>query len=301
MTARGEALLLDPDNPDTGAFLAAAREKGDARLHTDRDGRGARPARILAPHAFLRQEAGGNSAHLTQCLYGEPVSILAEEGDHAFVRAGLDHYLGWIGKGNLADTLPLPDHLVMRTFAQVYPEPDLKQPPLMTLPCGGRVTLAGEEDRGFVRLQPKGWIWKQAVAPLAGGCTDSLATAARAFLGTPYVWGGRTGGGIDCSGLVQQAGLMTGRVVLRDTDMQRQTAGKEISGAADAAAGLDLRKNDLVFFPGHVGIISGPGTILHASAHHMMTVEEPLNDLVGRLRKTYEKPIRAIRRPNWLK
>lgn len=301
MTGRGEARLLDPDNPDTGAFLAAAREKGDARLHTDRDGRGARAGRILAPCAFLRRKPDANSGHLTQCLYGEPVSILEEKGDHAFIRAGLDHYLGWIEKKALTDALPVPGHLVIRVFAQVYPEPDLKQPPLMTLPSGARVTLAGEEEnKGFVRLRPKGWIWKQAVRPLAGKEAGSLAAAARAWLGAPYVWGGRTGAGIDCSGLVQQAGLMTGHVILRDTDMQQDTAGVKISGAARTAEGLDLRENDLVFFPGHVGIMSGPGQIIHANAHYMMVVEEPLGGLTGRLAGVHEAPIRAVRRPDWL-
>jgi cell wall-associated NlpC family hydrolase len=114
---------------------------------------------------------------------------------------------------------------------------------------------------------------------------------AERFLATPYLWGGRTSIGLDCSALVQLSLMAAGIAAPRDTDMQREQLGSPVDGGIDAP----LRRGDLVFWPGHVAILTAPDTIVHASGHHMTVVEEPLAEAVARIERSGTRPL-AVRR-----
>ena len=153
----------------------------------------------------------------------------------------------------------------------------------MALPLGARVAVLGEaEDRNarYAMIAPAGAVVTQHLAPLQSRAPDFTATA-EAFLGAPYLWGGKTSLGIDCSGLVQVALNAGGFPAPRDTDMQEA----EIGSALPLDAGVPaLRRGDLVFWPGHVGIMRDGETLLHANSHHMAVASEPLGVARERIR-----------------
>jgi cell wall-associated NlpC family hydrolase len=140
---------------------------------------------------------------------------------------------------------------------------------------------------GFVRIAPDGFVWAEHLAPLDRFAPDWVATAER-FLGAPYVWGGRTHHGIDCSGLVQIALASAGIAAPRDTDQQEAVLGSAI-------ASLARERGDLVFWNGHVGIMLDATRLLHANAFHMQVEIEPLADAIARIAPV-AGPVTSIRR-----
>ena len=181
-------------------------------------------------------------------------------------------------------TRPAPTQKVraLRTFA--FAGPDIKQPPLAALPLGAEVAVTGEaEDKNarYALISPAGAVVVQHLAPLDAVVPDWVAVA-EMFLGTPYLWGGKTSLGIDCSGLVQVALREAGIAAPRDTDVQEAALGKALALGSGLPA---LRRGDLVFWKGHVGIMRDAENLLHANAHHMAVAVEPLRTTLGPLRK----------------
>jgi cell wall-associated NlpC family hydrolase len=173
--------------------------------------------------------------------------------------------------------LAAPDHRVdaLRTF--VFSKPDIKSPPLMSLSFGSRIAVVNEES-SFV-VTATGFVPRQHVVAANHREQDPVGIAAR-FLGTPYLWGGKTSAGLDCSGLVQLALQSCGIECPRDSDMQ-QKIGKPVAFTADENA---LARGDLVFWKGHVGFYAGDSKFLHANAHHMAVAEEPLAEAITRIK-----------------
>jgi cell wall-associated NlpC family hydrolase len=171
---------------------------------------------------------------------------------------------------------PIPTHKVtaLRTF--VFPGPSIKLPPLEALPFGARLAIARSEEP-FALTAAGGYIPARHLVPIAAKETDFVAVAER-FLGAPYLWGGKSALGIDCSGLVQVALSACGIVCPRDSDMQERALGSLI----ELTAG-DVRRGDLLFWQGHVAIARDAMTLVHANAFHMAVASEPVTEALSRI------------------
>lgn len=223
--------------------------------------------RIISPFADVRgapMADGLRGKYETQLVYGEEFIVESTEGDWAKGACRHDGYKGYVLAKHLGPTVT-PTHFVTGARAVVYHEATIKSAPLMTLSLGSRLNIAKEGEK-FFELADGGWISRVQVAPVADKQTDYIKTALN-FLETPYYWGGRSGFGIDCSGLVQVALTRAGMTVPRDTEEQEQMPGETVDTA---------RTGDIVFFKGHVGIMADADNLLHATAFHMKTILEPL-------------------------
>lgn len=250
------------------------------------------PARVAVPVAALRPEPDAARGIDTELLYGEDVTVFDRANGWCWVKAASDGYVGYIEEEALSEGEAAPTHIVtvQRTF--LYREPELRKPYKSILSMGSRVRITGDaEARGnhYVVLEDGTAIFTKHVRPIgAGSDEDYVATAAR-FVETPYLWGGRSGLGIDCSGLIQLSMLMTGSSAPRDTDMQAKGLGEPIDRA-------EIRRGDLVFWKGHVATFEDPETILHANGHTMTVARENFEAAVKRIGWLYEQPT-GYRRP----
>ncbi|MER8834042.1 NlpC/P60 family protein [Mesorhizobium sp. M0045] len=272
--------------------LADARLKGE--VSADRFVAG-RPARISASVADIRRAPRPDAGVDTQLLFGEDVLVFENVGGWAWIQAERDGYVGYVADTVLGGRDHAATHVVSvpRTF--LYPGPDLRFPVSGELSMGSLVAVTGSaETRGtHYALLPSGQaVISGHLRPVAEFAPDYVAVA-ESFLGTPYLWGGVSGFGIDCSGLVQLAMHMAGRQVLRDTDMQAATVGEPLDPGPDFAG---LRRGDLVFWKGHVAIMTDPETMIHANGHTMLVSREGLREAVARIGYLYGGPT-GFRRP----
>lgn len=278
---------FDPRVTAARPDLAAAQLKG--KVDAARFVEGA-VRRVISAAAPVRRQPTPDAPLDTEALFGERVTIY-ESTDEGWCwgQLDLDSYVGWIPAGALgaADAVPSDRVSALRTL--VFPGADIKLPPLETLSFGSRVVIARREG-DFAVTDAGGFIPARHLAPLGLHEPDFVAVAKR-FLGTPYLWGGRSSFGIDCSGLVQIALQSAGFDCPRDSDMQA-TYGTPVSFAGDAGA---LMRGDLVCWKGHIGIISDPGRLLHANAFHMAVAEEPLGEAIERIHKS-GLDVTAVRR-----
>jgi len=243
------------------------------------------PQRITARSTMVRGSKDLASPAISQLLQGEGFSVLDISGEWAW---GFCEHDGYVGYVPLAVLGPVEDHshVVSVREAILFAAPDIKSNALGTLPMGARV--AGAQEDAFIRTD-EGFIHERHLIAAGRTSPDFVATAER-LIGSPYLWGGRGAGGIDCSGLVQLALGLSGTAAPRDSDQQLAGLGTEIGKDAR------LSRGDLVFFPGHVGIAVDDSRILHANAYAMAVTVEPLEAVVDRLRESYEAPIIGRRR-----
>ena len=231
----------------------------------------------------------------TQFLFGDDVAVFEERDGWAWVQAARDGYVGYVAAAALAERAQEPTHVVSvpRTF--LYPGADLRFPRAGQLSMGSAVAVTGEaETRGtrYAVLASGEAVIASHLRPLAGHAADYVSVA-EAFLGTPYLWGGVSGFGIDCSGLVQLALRMAGRDVLRDSDMQAASLGEPLDPGPDFSG---LKRGDLVFWTGHVAIMTGAQDIVHASGHTMLVSREGLKAAIERIGYLHDGPT-GFRRP----
>ncbi|MBA1139582.1 C40 family peptidase [Mesorhizobium neociceri] len=272
--------------------LADARLKGE--VSADRFVTG-RPARITASVADIRKAPRPDAGVNTQVLFGDDVLVFEEAEGWAWVQAERDGYVGYVGATMLGAREHAPTHIVAAPRTFLYPGPDLRFPISGQLSMGSTVTVTGAaETRGtHYALLPSGEaLIAGHVRPLGDVAADYVAVAEQ-FLGTPYLWGGTSGFGIDCSGLVQLAMRMAGRNVLRDSDMQAAGLGEPLDPGPDYAG---LKRGDLVFWKGHVAIMTDAETMIHANGHTMLVSREGLKDAVDRIGYLYGGPT-GFRRP----
>ena len=246
----------------------------------------AQPMHCAASAAFLRATPSAEANAVSQLLHGEGFHLLDVTGNWAWGFCEHDGYVGYIERAALATEWLEATHRVVARSAPLFAQADIKSPVVDMLSAGARI--AGEVEGDFLRTE-KGAIHLRHVAPVGEHAADWVAAAEKQF-GQPYIWGGRGKDGIDCSGLVQLALGLAGVRVPRDSDLQREGIGQAIG------EGEELRRGDVVFFPGHVGIMLDGATLLHANAHWMTTVAEPLTDVIDRLRADHEQPVLARRR-----
>lgn len=280
-------------NPRVNAYrpdLAAASLQGRVAATRFVDGR---PARVAHGMLDLRRRPEASAPLDTQLLFGEAVMVYDEADGWAWVQNRRDDYVGYVaseGLGPAADAPATHKVAVLRSF--LYPAPDLKAPPRDALSFLSPLRVLGTRE-GFAET-PDGWVYARHLAPIAATAPDYVATALL-FLGVPYLWGGRSSLGLDCSALVQLALDHAGRPCPRDTGEQEQAFGPAIASNAEVPT---LRRGDLVFFPGHVAIGIDATTVVHANAGAMLTTIEDLSDLVARVKvETGGVGVTSVRRP----
>ena len=245
----------------------------------------------IASMAPVRQTPSDTAMLMTEALPGETAAVFETGGDWSWVKLLRDGYVGYIPSRNLASGISFASHTVVAPKALMFPEPDLKTPPVGACFMGAELTLSGPHG-AYMALPQGGYVHERTVAPVGTTTVDFVATAER-FVGTTYLWGGKTVNGIDCSGLVQVAMHAAGMTCPRDSDMQMNEVGSSLGDDPKAAG---LRRGDLIFWDGHVGVMSDPTTLLHANAWHMETAHEPLSEAVHRIASD-GKPVLDIRRP----
>jgi cell wall-associated NlpC family hydrolase len=215
---------------------------------------------------------------VSQIRYGEFIDVFEQREDgYAWVQNRADRYVGYLPPSHVLSEqiADLSTRInVLRSF--LYPKPDIKFPPIDELTLGSYVTIAGEE-KNFFRLAGGGYVFAPHVSTAETALTPDYVFTAGRLLNTPYLWGGRTPRGIDCSGFVQLVLEMAGIECPRDSDQQREAFGKPLP---HHWRDMGWKRGDLVFFAGHVGIMTGPTHMIHASGHHMQVVVEPLAEMV---------------------
>jgi cell wall-associated NlpC family hydrolase len=266
---------ITPARPD----LAAQHLKGKvaaARFVTGTE------REVRDGQAPVRREPAPDAPLDTEALHGERVTIYEENGEGwCWGQLDSDGYVGWIPANALRPPGPPPTHWVaaLRTF--VFPGRSIKAPPVDALSLGSRVAvkaqqrdLAGE----LTELASGFYIPARHLAPIESREPDFVAVAER-FVGVPYLWGGKTSLGLDCSGLVQIALAATDVACPRDSDMQERALGAAVP--IDDLAGV--RRGDLIFWKGHVAIVRDRQSIVHANAFHMATAIEPIREALRRI------------------
>jgi cell wall-associated NlpC family hydrolase len=273
-------LTLDPRQNAFRSDLADARLEG--QVEAARFVVGER-RRIAVPVAPVRHAPRADAAIDSEALLGEALRVFETTAEGwSWVQLETDGYVGFVAAEAIGAPDPAPTHRVtaLRTF--VYPAADMKLPPLAVLPFGARLALgAPAETRRtpyFWLVDGSGAVVAQHVAPIDAPLDRDFVAVAARFLETPYLWGGRSAFGIDCSGLVQTALAATGHAAPRDSDQQAASLGGPVEGGVEG----ELARGDLVFWKGHVGILRDATTLLHASGHHMAVVAEPLSEALSR-------------------
>lgn len=249
-------------------------------------------AQICVPVAKLHRAPGLNNGVDTELLYGAKVHIFNDENGFCWVQADEDSYVGYLESRSLKKGFTPPTHIVVAPRTFLYPGPDLKFPALCALSMGSRLTIIDEaETRGsrYGILASGEAVFLNHVTPNDALQKDYVHVA-ETLLRTPYLWGGASAFGIDCSGLVQLSFAMTGKTVLRDTDMQERSIGQALH------ENEPLKRGDLIFWKGHVAIMLDDQHIIHANGASMDVKIEPLQETIERIAKLYARPT-SFRRP----
>jgi cell wall-associated NlpC family hydrolase len=271
--------------------LADSRLRG--RVVADRYTDGM-PAEVIVPVADVRPRPDPACGIDTQALYGEALTVFEISGGWAWVQLAADGYVGYMREEAIGQGASEATHVVSAPRSFVYPGADLRFPLLKALSMGSRLRITGAaETRGtaYALLEDGSAIIAAHLRPAGESAAEDAVSVAVRFLGTPYLWGGRSGFGIDCSGLVQMALAMTGKSAPRDSNQQAAGLGRIIDPETDG-----LLRGDLVFWKGHVGFIEDPETLLHASGGTMDVTREPLRDAIDRIARLYGLPT-CYRRP----
>ncbi|MBO0740301.1 MAG: C40 family peptidase [Hyphomicrobiaceae bacterium] len=238
----------------------------------------------------LREAPDAQARWATQVLFGEHVTLYEECGGWAWVQLAGDGYVGYLPASALSRHIEAPTHWVRALSTWLYARPDFKSPPSLSLSMNAAIGVVAM-DAGFARLVDGRFVPAPHIAAQRCHAPDFVAVAER-FLGVPYLWGGKTGAGVDCSGLLQLAFHASGRPCPRDSDMQLAEVGERALVGNDLSG---LVRGDLVFWPGHVGIMLDPVRLLHANAHHMAVAVEPLGVAAQRIACTGQA-IAAVKR-----
>ncbi len=239
-----------------------------------------RAMEVIAPQAPLRREPRPDAPLDTEALKGERVTVYdANAEGWAWGQLASDNHVGWLPSAALAPPGPAPTHRVAALRTLVFPGPSIKLPPVEALPFGAALNIARIEDR-LATTPSGGYVPAAHLAPIGDNERDFVAVAER-FVGTPYLWGGKTALGLDCSGLLQIALSACGLPCPRDSDMQERALGAPLDHQASS---FKLQRGDLIFWAGHVAIARDRDSLVHANAFHMSVVVEPVGEAITRIR-----------------
>ena len=263
--------------------VAAKHLEGKVKAARFVDGRA---MELIAPEAPLRHEPRPDAPLDSEALKGERVTVYDANAEGWSWGQLEDGYVGWLPSAALATPGSPPTHKVAALHTFVFPGPSIRSPPVEILPFGAKLNIAEVRDRMAI-TPPGGYVPAAHLKLIADNEPDFVAVAER-FVGAPYLWGGKTMLGIDCSGLVQLALSACGIACLRDSDMQERALGAPVDLS-------ELTRGDLIFWPGHVAIARDRHSLVHANAFHMAVAMEPAADAIGRIRAAGSE-ISSVRR-----
>ncbi|MGO8953842.1 MAG: NlpC/P60 family protein [Rhodomicrobium sp.] len=246
---------------------------------------------VAAPAAPIRVAPRFDAPLATEALSGELLSAYEFREGWAWVQLREDGYVGYTPVDCLSSMIEENTYRVSARLTYLYPAPDMKRPPVTKLSFSCTVAPIGRPEGRFVELSRGGFIFADHLVGVRERAKDFVRVAER-FVGVPYLWGGKTSLGIDCSGLVQIALQAAGVPCLRDSDMQMASAGEPLDPANIEA----IQRGDLLFWKGHVAIAQSPDWMIHASGHHMEVVVEPVRRAIERTAESHG-PLLAILRP----
>jgi cell wall-associated NlpC family hydrolase len=232
-----------------------------------------RPHVVAAPVAPLHRAPDTASERMDELILGERFDALEPNGDFVWGQARRDGYVGFVRAADLGPAGPAPTHRVSAVRTYAFAEPSIKSAALGPFSLNALVVVEAEDGR-FSRSAGGGFFWSAHLAPVGVFERDAAGVAER-FLGAPYLWGGRTSVGLDCSGLVQQSLYACGQACPRDAD-QQAGLGREIGRA-------ELTRGDLVGWRGHIGLMLDEARLIHANGHHLAVAIEPLADAIARI------------------
>lgn len=260
--------------------IAHSSMKGRIEVPVFTDGT---PMRVAQPVADLLRAAHG--ARERQLLLGEAFTVIDRNEGHAFGFAGKDGYCGWLPDTALTRG-PQPTHWVATPGTHLYPEPRVQAPEICALSLGAQVAITADHGKWLETTQ--GFIPAAHLRPLGDWRTDPVSVA-ESLLGTPYLWGGNTRSGIDCSGLVQLSYWACGITIPGDSDLQE--------GAGHAVLpDTTLQRGDLIFWKGHVALIVDAERLIHANGHTMSVAYEPVQACIDRIMAQEGRPVTHRRR-----
>lgn len=239
----------------------------------------------LRPLADLLDRPGGT--RVSQAIFGDRFAVIERRRGHAFAQCLRDGYVGYIAETALGPVVE-PTHWVGVPATHLYPKPVVRARADLLLYFGAEVRVVAERG-DYLRIHTRHFVPAAHLRPLKVRYNDP-AGVAELFLGTPYLWGGGSRWGIDCSGLIQRALEACGIPCPRDTDQQEATLGRAL------APGEPLRRGDLVFWQGHVGIMLDATSLLHANGHHMAVAREPVIEAIRRIGAGPAGPVTSRRR-----
>ncbi|MGH6618922.1 MAG: C40 family peptidase [Alphaproteobacteria bacterium] len=268
--------------------LADRRLEGKVAAARFVEGTVRRVAQGVAP---LRKEPAPGTQLVTELLLGERVRVFEEKDGVAWVQSETDGYVGYTDSAALDADLRAPTHAVSAIHTCLYLEPAIRAPSSGYLPMCADVAVTGTKGR-YAELATGGWVPLLHLAERGAFESDPVAVAER-LTGAPYVWGGKSSLGLDCSALVQLALARCGVAALRDSDMQEATVGEPVAFGGDISA---LRRGDLVFWKGHVGIFISPERFLHANARDMAVASAPFAEVVRYIEEAEKQKVSAVRR-----